>query len=103
MKKKIKIIFLLCLFFVNIITGYFTYLYFTQHPEIKIVEKTAIKETTKISYDYSQFDLRTCKKELKFFATKKPFLDGKMRSNNIFYVEAGLNGRFQFLIGNVIT
>lgn len=90
--KKFKSILICFLLIINAISGYFTYLYFSQEPEIKIVEKTKVEYEIKYR-EYDTLNMDTCLKELKKYDTGKPSLDGEMRSNNIFYAEAGLNGR----------
>jgi len=87
-KKSIMIV----LIIFNCVTGFFTYLYFSREPEIKIVEKTKI-EYEKVYRDYTKLSNGECVKELTKYDTSVPMLDGHIEDKNIFYAEAGLNER----------
>jgi signal transduction histidine kinase len=90
--KKIKRILIILLIVSNAITSYFTYLYFTRDPAIKIVEKTKIAYKT-VYRDYNKLSTNDCLKELMKYDTDIPRLDGRIEQSNIFYAEAGLNER----------
>jgi hypothetical protein len=94
MSKKIKFWIVIISFVGNCVTGYFTYLYFTRKPglKIKIVEKTKIAYKT-VYRDYNNLTQKDCIEELSKYDTEKPFLDGYIKNNNLFFAEAGLNGR----------
>jgi hypothetical protein len=92
--QEINLWLIVFLIITNIITGFFTYLYFTRKPDlkIKIVEKTKIAYKT-IYRDYNKITKDDCIKELQKYDISEPKLDGYMENKNIFFAEAGLNNR----------